>query len=258
MSAQSSEQRGEQHRGTPLEIRNLHVVSGSGQVTDFRTVRCPVHFRTVPLQECLACPGSGGVEQGHAGRAEYASCHDAWPCEDLAWAPRPDAGPAFDHTPVWAVMTAQVLAVRPDVSLEAVTSLVLERGISGIPVVDAEGHPIGMVSKTDLLDERFVAGDTGEDQALGREASRGHFRVVLEPGVHAEALPYASVADAMTQAALTVPETAPVARAAALMAARDIHRLLAVSDDGKVAGIVTSSDIVRWVAKRGGYLRLEA
>jgi CBS domain-containing protein len=151
-------------------------------------------------------------------------------------------------------MTTEVLAVQPDVSIDAVTELFLERGISGVPVVDSEGRPMGIVSKTDLLDERFVAGDTSEVQTRGRQASRGHFRVELGPGVHAEELPYASVADAMTRAALTVPETAPIAQAAALMAVRDIHRVIAVSDDGKVAGIVTSSDIVRWVAQRGGYL----
>ena len=250
MSVQSSQV----HRGTLLEIRNLHVVSGSGQVRDFGTVRCPVHFRTVPLEECLACPGSGGVEQDRAGRAEYASCHDAWPCEELAWEPRSDAGRAIDHTPVWAVMTAQVLAVQPDVSIDAVTELFLERGISGVPVVGPEGHPIGMISKSDLLEQRFLAGDTAEAQTRGRQASRGHFSVELGPGVHAEALPYASVADAMTRAALTVPETAPIAQAAALMAVRGINRVLAVADDGIVTGIVTSSDIVRWVAQRGGYL----
>ena len=61
----------------------------------------------------------------------------------------------------------------------------------------------------------------------------------------------------MTRAALTVPETAPIAQAAALMAARDIHRLTAVSDYGRVVGTVTSSDIVRWVARRGGHLAPE-
>ena len=249
---------GQVHRGTLLEVRSLHVVSGTGPVTDLRTVRCPVHFRTMPLEECLACPGSGGVErEDRTGRAEYASCHDAWPCEEIAWA-RADAGSVLGRTPLWAVMTAQVLAVRPDVSLDAVTGLFLERGISGVPVVDSDGRPIGMISKTDLLDERFVAGDTAEAHARGRQASRGHFRVVLEPGVHAETPPCASVADAMTPAALTLLETAPVAEAAALMATRGIHRLLVVSDDGRVAGIITSSDIVRWVAQRGGHLSPEA
>jgi CBS domain-containing protein len=42
------------------------------------------------------------------------------------------------------------------------------------------------------------------------------------------------------------------------MASCDIQRLLAVPDGGNAAGIVTSSDIVRWVTRRGGYLRREA
>jgi CBS domain-containing protein len=38
------------------------------------------------------------------------------------------------------------------------------------------------------------------------------------------------------------------------MAGRGIHRALVVSDDGRLSGIVTTSDIVRWVAERAGEL----
>jgi CBS domain-containing protein len=164
----------------------------------------------------------------------------------------------MDHTPVSAVMTSDVFAVRADVSLEALTDVLLERGIGGAPVVDEEGRPVGVVSKTDLLDQRFVTGDTGEAMARGRQVSRGHYRVQLGPGVHAEALPYDSVADAMTRAAITLTENDPVARAAAIMVTQGIHRVLVVSDDGKLSGIVTGSDIMRWVAQRARHLPSEA
>lgn len=125
-------------------------------------------------------------------------------------------------------------------------------------MVDEEGRPVGVVSKTDLLDQRFVTGDTGEAMARGRQVSRGHYRVQLGPGVHAEALPYDSVADAMTRAAITLTENDPVARAAAIMVTQGIHRVLVVSDDGKLSGIVTGSDIMRWVAQRARHLPSEA
>ncbi len=169
-----------------------------------------------------------------------------------------DAGGVMDHTPVSAVMTSDVFAVRADVSLEALTDVLLQRGIGGAPVVDEEGRPVGVVSKTDLLDQRFVTGDTGEAMARGRQVSRGHYRVQLGPGVHAEALPYDSVADAMTRAAITLTENDPVARAAAIMVTQGIHRVLVVSDDGKLSGIVTGSDIMRWVAQRARHLPSEA
>jgi CBS domain-containing protein len=232
---------------TLLNIQSLDVLSGDGQTADFRRVRCPVRDRTVTLEQCLSCPESEGVARDATGRIEYASCRRAGAGAE---ARRDAPGAVMNHTPVSAVMTSDVFAVRPDVSLEALMDVLLERGIGGAPVVDEEGRPVGVVSKTDLLDQRFVAGDTGEAIAPGRQVSRGHFRVEVGPGVHAEALPYDSVADAMTRAAITLPEDAPAAEAAAIMVRQGIHRVLVVADDGKLSGIVTSSDIVRWVARR--------
>lgn len=164
----------------------------------------------------------------------------------------------MDHTPVFAVMTSDVFAVRPDVSIEALTDVLLERGISGAPVVDEEGRPVGVVSKTDLLEQRFVAGDTGEAIAQGWQASRGHYRVESGLGIHLEALPYDSVADAMTRGAATLSENASVAQAAAMMVTRGIHRVVIVSEDGKLSGIITASDIMRWVSRRARNLPEEA
>ena len=169
------------------------------------------------LEQCLSCEQSGGIVRDPEDHLEYASCrHPA----AVAGARRESAGAAAGRTPVSAVMTSDLLAVRPDVSLEAVTTLLLERGIGGAPVVDEIGRPIGVCSKTDLL---------------GRRPGTG-----------------GSVAEAMTREAVTVSETASLSEAAALMSARGIHRVLVLSDDGKLSGILTSEDIVRWFARGAG------
>src|SRR5262245_9763178 len=49
------------------------------------------------------------------------------------------------------VMTTDVLFVSPETPTRMVAKLLLERGISAAPVVDATGHVIGMVSEADLL-----------------------------------------------------------------------------------------------------------
>jgi len=208
----------------------------------------------VTLEKCLSCADSDGVAQGPAPRPQFVSCRGAGAEEPRA-APTPKR--AGDHTtaertPVSAVMTTDVWAVRPEVSLEALTDLFLVRGIDGAPVVDAEGRPSGVVSQTDVLRERFVSGDTGEAMGPGRQASRGLYRVEIGPGFHTEALPRASVADAMTCAAFTVSESAPITRAVTLMASKGVHRVPVVSDDGKVAGMITSMDILRWLARQAG------
>jgi CBS domain-containing protein len=172
----------------------------------------------VALETCLACAQSGGIVRDPVDRLEYASCRHA---SARAEVHREEGGPAVDHTPVSAVMTTDLFAVRPEVAVEAVAELLLERGIGGAPVVDEAGHLVGVVSKTDLIEGAQV-----------RPAPHHH-----------------AVAEAMTRGALTVPESAPVVEAAALMSGQGIHRVLVVTDEGELAGIVTSEDIVRWVAR---------
>ena len=241
--------------GKLLEIRALHVASGTGERSDLRSVRCHPQGRSVTLAQCLACADSGGVTVEPATRVERVSCRHERGAE---WPAAPAGPAAADRTPVRSVMATEVWAVRPDVSLEALTDLFLERGIDGAPVVDEEGHPIGIVSNPDLVRARFVMGDTEEAMGPGRQVSRGHFRVEVQPGYHAEASPRASVADVMTPVAFSIPEDAAVSQAAVLMAARGVHRLPVVSADGRVAGMIGSLDVLRWLAQPGGCLRAKA
>lgn len=238
-----------------LEIRGLHVVSGSGETADFRSVRCPSLDRSVSLEECLACAANAGVVSAGTGRPERVSCRGAPAARGAT--PGPDAGAATDRTPVSEVMTVQVVAVRPDVSLEALADLLLDRGIGGAPVVDEAGRPVGVVSKTDLMREHLMAGDTAEAVTPGWHPRRAHFQVEVGRGFHETATP-PSVGDVMTPTAFTLSEDAPVAEAAALMAFENVHRVPVVAGDGRVVGIVTSLDLLRWMAQREGYLASSA
>lgn len=243
--------------GVLVPIRNVHVLHGDGRTEDRRSVRCPAHDRAVTLERCLSCTESGGLAHVPAAaggpRLEYAACRHAGVGAGRA-AGAEGAG-ALDETRVSEVMTADVLAVAPDVSLEALAGVFVQRGIGGAPVMNDEGRPIGVVSTTDLVIERYVAGDTGEGTAPGWQLPRDAPGVEVGQGGHVEAPPGQAVGDVMTRSALTVPETAPLAQAAALMAVRGIHRVLVVSEDGALSGIVTTSDVARWVAEQGGFLR---
>lgn len=57
------------------------------------------------------------------------------------------------------------------------------------------------------------------------------------------------VADIMTPIVFTVPEEASDSSAAAVMAAREIHRLPVVDHLETVVGLLTTTDIVDWVAQ---------
>ena len=49
------------------------------------------------------------------------------------------------------VMTTEVISLGPDTSVQALAALLSERGISGVPVVDADYRVVGIVSEGDLL-----------------------------------------------------------------------------------------------------------
>lgn len=146
-------------------------------------------------------------------------------------------GHAFVHQnmPVSSIMTTDVVAFPPDTSIEEATRILLERGISGAPVVDAAMRPTGMISKTDLLEawqQRIQA------QAQG-SADDG------DSEVH--------VGDIMVPYLLAISHRGPISLATALMAYEGVHRLVVLGENNKMVGIVTSLDIVRWVAELSGF-----
>lgn len=118
------------------------------------------------------------------------------------------------------VMRASAVALRPGVGRGVAADALRSRGAPAAPVVDGEGRPIGVVAEADLLRSRSGA----------------------------------KVADAMVKVALSVPEGAPVARAAALMAAHHADRVAVVADDGVVVGVLTAVDVLAWLTGQGGPL----
>ena len=75
------------------------------------------------------------------------------------------------------------------------------------------------------------------------------------PGFHEEREVMATVRDIMTPTSFSLVQDAPVAQAAAIMAFEGIHRLPVTAEpSGEVVGLISSSDVLRWIAQRSGYL----
>ena len=66
--------------------------------------------------------------------------------------------------------------------------------------------------------------------------------------------PPATVRDIMTHIVFSLSQDAPISRAAALMSYEGIHRIVITSPQGAAVGIVSSLDILRWLARRDGYV----
>ncbi len=136
------------------------------------------------------------------------------------------------------VMTTTVLTARRETPLKDVARLLIDAGISGVPVVDAEGLVCGVVSEADFLVKegapgtrppRVVAGVLGERRVV-RERRRKELARVA--------------AQAMTSPAITIRPERSIREAAATMTRHGINRLPVV-DDGRLVGIVTRADLVR-------------
>jgi CBS domain-containing protein len=152
-----------------------------------------------------------------------------------------DRGPSSEENTVLTIKdlrTRDVVSVRPETPLKAVAQVLVERGVSGLPVIAEDGTLLGVVSEADLIikaqdpdaiHHRTLArllGDSPDAKARTRKS---------------RAL---TAAEAMTAPAVTIGPHRPIHEAAAIMSLRNVNRLPVV-DDGRVVGIVTRADLVR-------------
>ncbi len=136
------------------------------------------------------------------------------------------------------VMTREVASVQAETSVEDAVALMLDRRVSGLPVLDRAGAVVGIVTEGDVL----------RRPELGAARSQpGWIQYVVDPDRLAET--YARehgrhVSDVMTRALVTVSPEATLADAVGLMTRHRIRRLPVV-EQGRLAGIVARADLLR-------------
>lgn len=136
------------------------------------------------------------------------------------------------------VMTRNVISVRPNDTILKAARLMLQNRISGLPVVDAEGGLVGMVTEGDFLRRAEIDTERRRPKWL---------QFVLGPGRIADEFTQASgrkVEEVMTQEPVTVGEDASLATVVELMERNDIKRL-PVMRDGQLVGIVSRANLMR-------------
>jgi len=136
------------------------------------------------------------------------------------------------------VMTRGVVSIRPDASILEAAHLMLEHGISGLPVIDEAGSLVGIVTERDLL--RRNTADAQLRRPEWVEFLIGPERLALE---YAESRTR-KVNEVMTANLITISEAEPIEKAVRLMDEHRIKRLL-VMRDGKLVGIIARPDLVR-------------
>jgi CBS domain-containing protein len=141
------------------------------------------------------------------------------------------------------IMTREVISVGPETPVREIAAMMLERRISGVPVVDAGGHVLGIVSEGDLIRRPELETDRARTGWLGlflseedraRDFVKSHGRLARE---------------VMTKPATCVGPETPLDEVVRLMERLRVKRLPVV-ENGKLAGLVTRTDLLRAMVSR--------
>ena len=141
------------------------------------------------------------------------------------------------------IMTPSVVTATPDMTIHDAAMLFVDNHIGGMPVVDATGTVVGIVSHRDLLhrvengtDRRKrpwwfeLLASSPRDQAARYVKEHGHF-----------------VGDVMCTDVISITEDMPLQQVAELMERRHLKRV-PVLREGKLVGIVCRSNLIRALA----------
>jgi len=143
--------------------------------------------------------------------------------------PPPDAPLQADPTDsitVGDLMTPAPIVIADSASVDEAIRMLEENEISGMPVVDADGVLLGVISQTDIVRARSV----------------GHLWHRW-PGLRVRHL--------MHSPALTADAAMSLEEAAQVMERARVHRLVVVGEDQlRPIGVVSTTDLVRALARR--------
>lgn len=171
-------------------------------------------------------------------------------------------------------MTTRLVVVSPDLTLRNLVDLLAAEHVSGAPVVSG-GKPVGVISLDDIVSFEAslpTAPTEGSEDIVwdeeappgseeGEEADGAYFqdawadagaelveRFEAVRGPEWDFLGGHTVEEAMSRRLWTASPDEPVEAAARRMTEAEVHRLL-VLDQGRLCGIVSTSDVTRAVAE---------
>jgi CBS domain-containing protein len=139
------------------------------------------------------------------------------------------------------IMTRSVVTVAPDATILEAANIMLRQHVSGLPVVDAAGKLVGIVSEGDFI----------RRSEIGTQRKRGRWlKFLLGAGSAATDYVHAygrKISDVMTSEPLTVTENAMLEEIVTLMETNGVKRLPVMNGD-KLVGIVSRANLLQAVA----------
>lgn len=137
------------------------------------------------------------------------------------------------------IMTRSVVTVRPDATILEAANTMLQHHVSGLPVVDAAGKLVGIVSEGDFIRRGEIGTQKKRSRWLSFLMGTDATQYVREHG--------RKVSEVMTHDPLTIAEDATLEEIVNAMEANGIKRM-PVMRDGKLVGIVSRANLLHAVA----------
>jgi len=140
------------------------------------------------------------------------------------------------------IMTSPAITTTTSCSVAEAAKLMLDNRISGLPVVDANGALVGVVSEGDFLRRSELNTERKRSWLLEWLTSSGKIAAeyVRTHGRRVE--------EVMTAQVSTIAPTASISDAVRLMERQDIKRLPVV-ENGRLVGIISRSDLLRALSR---------
>lgn len=155
--------------------------------------------------------------------------------------------PSAADVKVTELMTPDPICVSPDTPIEEATSLMARNAISSLPVIDEDRKLLGFLGDEDIIVEVARVPETQFVELLGAFIEfPGTYRRFRKGMRKFAAL---TAAEAMDDDPSTIRVDETVEDAATKMVFRKMHHLAVLDADGRVVGIMSRSDIIRWIVQ---------
>lgn len=201
----------DKERRVRLLERRLRTATNDETHTTETTVHCPLSRMAVRVSHCEQCPRF--LQQLEAGARAFVECR------------MPEEIPVHQAM-AGELLSPEVTCLDAELAATRAVELLALSGVTSAPVLDDNSVLIGVVSASALA-------------RLQHEAAR-------IDGFHVS--DQLEVEDAMSTEVVTLPQHATVGEVARLMAERQLDQVPIVTDDGHLVGVLSASDLVRWLA----------
>ena len=145
------------------------------------------------------------------------------------------------------VMSRPVKRLTAPTPLPDAAEFFVRHGISGAPVIGAQGRPVGVFTMSDLARavQRRLMQHASSHRTLERREP-----VPERPALVLAGFEKTTVGELMTSGLFTVFPEATLDEVVRTMASQRIHRVFVISEQGELEGVITTMDVLKWIDRK--------